>query len=249
MKEFLAARSHAVNWSGIRVMFALAEQIPGVINLGIGQPDFDTPEFIREAAKQALDEGYTRYPPAKGFLDLREAIAEKLHRENRIIADPASEIFVGVGAMQVIFNTILHLIEPGDEVIVIDPGYDYYSQIGLFGGVAVRPGREQNLFKVVLRLRRISQTKLIILNSHQPHRRVWESQCARSLLWPGNETSSCSPMNPMSTSCSRDGSIPASPGGDAASDDLRLHLVKVLRDDRLAGGMAAPAFIIDEMES
>ena len=51
MKDYLAARSHAVNWSGIRVMFALAEQIPGVINLGIGQPDFDTPEFIREAAK------------------------------------------------------------------------------------------------------------------------------------------------------------------------------------------------------
>lgn len=169
MKDYLAARSHAVNWSGIRVMFALAEQIPGVINLGIGQPDFDTPEFIREAAKQALDEGYTRYPPAKGFPDLREAIAEKLRRENRIIADPASEIFVGVGAMQVIFNTILHLIEPGDEVIVIDPGYDYYSQIGLFGGVPVRvPAREGNLFKVDpadVKAALSPRTKLIILNS------------------------------------------------------------------------------------
>ena len=78
MNEYLANRSHAVEWSGIRIMFALANEIPGVINLGIGEPDFDTPEFIREAAKKALDEGYTRYPPAKGFSDLRVAIAEKL---------------------------------------------------------------------------------------------------------------------------------------------------------------------------
>jgi aspartate/methionine/tyrosine aminotransferase len=112
MKNALAARSHAVEWSGIRVMFALADEIPGVINLGIGQPDFDTPAFIREAAKEALDQGFTRYPPAKGFMDLREAIAYKLKAENNIAADPAAEIFVAVGAMQVIFNTILHLVEP-----------------------------------------------------------------------------------------------------------------------------------------
>ena len=169
MEKYLASRSHAVEWSGIRVMFALADEVPGVVNLGIGQPDFDTPEFIREAAKKALDEGYTRYPPAKGFGDLREAIAEKLSRENRIIADPASEIFVSVGAMQVIFNTILHLVEPGNEVIVIDPGYDYYSQIALFGGLPVRvPAREENLFKVDpadVESAISPKTKLIIINS------------------------------------------------------------------------------------
>jgi aspartate/methionine/tyrosine aminotransferase len=71
MEKTLAARSMAVEWSGIRVMLALADEITGVMNLGIGQPDFDTPAFIREAAKKALDEGYTRYPPAKGFKDLR----------------------------------------------------------------------------------------------------------------------------------------------------------------------------------
>lgn len=169
MENHLASRSHEVEWSGIRVMLALANEIPDVINLGIGQPDFDTPEFIREAAKKALDEGYTRYPPAKGFEDLREAIAEKLRRENHIIADPSFEIFVSVGAMQVIFNTILHLVEPGDEVIVIDPGYDYYSQIKLFGGIPVPvPAREENLFKVDpedIKNAITSKTKLIILNS------------------------------------------------------------------------------------
>jgi aspartate/methionine/tyrosine aminotransferase len=149
MEKFLAARNHEIEWSGIRVMFALADEIPEVVNLGIGQPDFDTPEFIREAAKKALDEGYTRYPPAKGFVDLREAIAEKLKIENNIDADPDTEILVSVGAMQGIFNTALHLLDPADEVIVIDPGYDYYSQIRLFGGGLVRvAAHEKNRFKI-----------------------------------------------------------------------------------------------------
>lgn len=167
--KYLSKRSQGVEWSGIRVMFALADQIPGVINLGIGQPDFDTPEFIREAAKKALDEGYTRYPPARGFLDLREAIARKLRRENNIIADPDTEIFVSVGAMQAIFNTILNAVNPGDEVIVIDPGYDYYSQIRLFGGVPVPVAAyEKNKFKVDpddLRKALTPKTKLIMLNT------------------------------------------------------------------------------------
>jgi aminotransferase len=169
MEETLAARSMAVQWSGIRVMLALADEIADVINLGIGQPDFDTPALIREAAKKALDDGYTRYPPAKGFEDLRKAIAKKLETENNIVADPDSEIFVAVGAMQVIFNTILHLIEPGDEVILIDPGYDYYSQVRLFGGVPVPvPAYERNFFKVDLddlKAAISDKTKLLILNS------------------------------------------------------------------------------------
>jgi aspartate/methionine/tyrosine aminotransferase len=150
-------------------MFALADEIPGVVNLGIGQPDFDTPAFIREAAKQALDEGYTRYPPAKGFADLRQAIAEKLKKENNIIADPDSEIFVAVGAMQVIFNTILHLVEAEDEVLVVDPGYDYYSQIRLFGAVPVPvPAFEKNRFKVDpadIKAALSPKTKLMIINT------------------------------------------------------------------------------------
>jgi aspartate/methionine/tyrosine aminotransferase len=169
MEKAVARRSTAVEWSGIRVMFSLADEIPGVINLGIGQPDFDTPAFIREAAKNALDDGYTRYPPAKGFEDVREAIAKKLQTENNIVADPDTEIFVAVGAMQVIFNTILHLIEPGEEVMLIDPGYDYYSQIRLFGGVPVPvPAFEKNLFKVDpadIKSAISEKTKLLILNT------------------------------------------------------------------------------------
>jgi len=168
-KNYLADRTHEVEWSGIRIMFAMADQIPDIVNLGIGQPDFDTPEFIRDAAKQALDEGYTRYPPAKGFEDLRQAIANKLKAENGIIADPDTEIYVAVGAMQVIFNTCLHMLNPGDEVIVMDPGYDYYSQIRLFGGVPVPVAtHESNLFKVDpadIQAAISDKTKLMIINT------------------------------------------------------------------------------------
>ena len=145
----LARRNQGVEWSGIRIMFAMADKIEGVVNLGIGQPDFDTPEHIRDAAKSALDKGFTRYPPASGFADLRAAVAKKLAEENRIQADPDAEIFISVGAMQGIFNIMLHLLNPGDEVLVVDPGYDYYSQIRLFGGVPVRiAAREENRFKI-----------------------------------------------------------------------------------------------------
>ena len=167
--KFFAKRNAGVEWSGIRIMFALADEIDGVINLGIGQPDFDTPLHIRDAAKKALDQGYTRYPPASGFPDLREAVAEKLERENKIKADPDSEIFISVGAMQGIFNVMLHMIEQGDEVLVVDPGYDYYSQIRLFGGVPVRiPAKEENKFKIDpedVKKAVTSRTKLMILNT------------------------------------------------------------------------------------
>jgi aminotransferase len=149
IEKLFAARNQGVEWSGIRIMFAMADKIDGVVNLGIGQPDFDTPEHIRDAAKTALDQGYTRYPPASGFADLREAVARKLAEENRIQADPDAEIFISVGAMQGIFNIMLHLLNKGDEVLVVDPGYDYYSQIRLFGGVPVRiAAREENRFKI-----------------------------------------------------------------------------------------------------
>jgi aspartate/methionine/tyrosine aminotransferase len=167
--NYLSDRTHEVEWSGIRIMFALAEEVPDVVNLGIGQPDFDTPAFIRDAAKTALDEGYTRYPPAKGFADLRRAIARKVKEENGLTADPDTEVYVAVGAMQVIFNTCLHLLNAGDEVIVTDPGYDYYSQIRLFGGVPVPVAtHESNGFKVDpadIRAAITDRTKLMILNT------------------------------------------------------------------------------------
>ena len=137
ISNHIAIRSSSVQWSGIRNIFAKAKQIGDVISLGIGQPDFDTPSHIIDAAKTALDNGYTRYPPAAGFEDLREAIAFKLKKDNEIDVDPHSEVFISIGAMQGIFSTMLHLVNPGDEILLLDPGYDYYSQIRLFGGIPV----------------------------------------------------------------------------------------------------------------
>lgn len=169
IEKFFAKRNAGVEWSGIRIMFAMADKIDGVINLGIGQPDFDTPLHIRDAAKQGLDQGYTRYPPAAGFQDLREAVAKKVEAQNKLQADPDSEVFISVGAMQGIFNVMLHLVNQGDEVIVVDPGYDYYSQIRLFGGVPVRvAAREENRFKIDpedVKKAITPKTKAIILNT------------------------------------------------------------------------------------
>lgn len=257
MKEHLAGRSHAVKWSGIRIMVALAEETPGVINLGIGQPDFDTPEFIREAAKKALDEGYTRYPPAKGFEDLREAIAEKLRRENQIIADPASEIFVSVGAMQVIFNTLLHLIEPGDEVIIIDPGYDYYSQIGLFGGVPVCvPAREQNLFKVDpadVRAAISPKTKLIILNSpSNPTGAVLDESQLREIASLARERKIFVLSDEPYEHILFDGRKHISIASLEGMQTLTISAFTLSKSYAMTGWrvgyVAAPGFIIDEME-
>ncbi len=169
IEKLFAKRNAGVEWSGIRVMFAMADKIEGVTNLGIGQPDFDTPVHIRDAAKLGLDQGFTRYPPAAGFQDLREAVAEKVERENKLKADPETEIFISVGAMQGIFNVMLHLVNAGDEVIVVDPGYDYYSQIRLFGGVPVRVAvKEENRFKLDpedIKKAVTPKTKAIILNT------------------------------------------------------------------------------------
>lgn len=170
MKEHLAQRTFEVAWSGIRLISMMLGKIEsGAVALSIGQPDFDTPEHIVQAAKKALDEGYTRYPPAKGFADLRKAISKKLQTKNNIIADPDSEVFVSTGAMHAIFNSVLQIVEPGDEVIVIDPGFDYYSQIRLFGGTPVTvEAREENHYKVDpadIRKAAGGKTKLLILNS------------------------------------------------------------------------------------
>jgi aspartate/methionine/tyrosine aminotransferase len=169
LEKFFARRNAGVEWSGIRIMFAMADEIDGVVNLGIGQPDFDTPVHIRDAAKKGLDQGFTRYPPAAGFQDLRQAVARKVETENKLAADPETEVFISVGAMQGIFNVMLHLVNPGDEVLVVDPGYDYYSQIRLFGGVPVRvPAKEENRFKIDPRdieAAVTSKTKALILNT------------------------------------------------------------------------------------
>jgi len=141
-----------------------------VLSLSAGEPEFVTPEHIREYAKQALDEGYTFYPDTAGLWELRVAIAEKLLRDNKIDADPASEIVVTVGAKEAIYAAVMATISPGDEVIVSDPCWvSYVPCIELAGGQPVGfPLSESEGFRISLgRLERIltKKTKMLILNS------------------------------------------------------------------------------------
>jgi aspartate aminotransferase len=108
-----------------------------VIGLGAGEPDFDTPDNIKAAAKAAIDKGLTKYGPPAGTLDLRKAIAAKFKRENGLDYTP-DQITVGVGGKGVIFNAFMATINPGDEVIVPAPYWVSYPDIALmFGGVPV----------------------------------------------------------------------------------------------------------------
>ncbi|MCB9318997.1 MAG: pyridoxal phosphate-dependent aminotransferase [Lewinellaceae bacterium] len=120
-----------------------------VINLSIGEPDFDTPEHIKEAAKKALDEGWTKYSPVPGFEDLRQAICQKLKRDNGLDYAP-NQIVVSNGAKQSIANIAMTLLNPGDEAVILAPYWVSYKDIVEFvGGKAVilTAGIEQD-FKV-----------------------------------------------------------------------------------------------------
>ncbi|HEX5002456.1 MAG TPA: pyridoxal phosphate-dependent aminotransferase [Bacteroidia bacterium] len=111
-----------------RLSRELQDQGHDVISLSLGEPDFVTPEDIRESAKKAIDEGFTHYTPISGFADLRKAISEKFKNENGL--DYAvDQIVVSTGAKQSIANVVLALVNPGDEVIVPTPYWVSYSQI------------------------------------------------------------------------------------------------------------------------
>lgn len=99
-----------------------------VISLSVGEPDFDTPEHVKEAAKKALDDNFTRYSPVPGYPDLRKAIVDKLKKENNLDYD-ISQIVVSTGAKQSLSNAILTLINPGDEVIIPTPYWVSYSEM------------------------------------------------------------------------------------------------------------------------
>ena len=122
-----------------------------VIGFGAGEPDFDTPEHIKEAAKRAIDEGFTKYTPPAGIPELRKAVAEKLKDENGIDYD-VSQIVITDGAKQALFSLVLSVIEEGDEVIIPAPYWvTYPEQVKFAGGKPVFvETREENEFSLTL---------------------------------------------------------------------------------------------------
>ncbi len=140
-----------------------------ICSFSAGEPDFDTPEHIKTAAKLALDQGKTRYGPSAGVMELRVAIAQKLHQENQLPYQP-EQIVVTNGGKHSLYNTIMVLLNPGDEVIIPVPYWlSYPEMVKLAGGVPVLvPTAETNGYKITpdqLEEAITPKTRLFILNS------------------------------------------------------------------------------------
>ena len=157
-----------------------------VINMSVGEPDFNTPDHIKEAAKTAIDHNYSRYSPVPGYPELRKAIVEKLRRENGL-EYTTNEILVSNGAKQSVCNTVMALVNPGEEVIIPAPYWVSYPQMALLAGgtpVFVEATFEQN-FKMTaeqLEAAITPKTRLIILCSpSNPTGSVYNKEELRAL--------------------------------------------------------------------
>jgi aspartate/methionine/tyrosine aminotransferase len=152
---------------------ALEAQGKKVIHLEIGEPDFDTPRYIRKAAADALEQGFTHYGPSAGLPELRRLIAEQWNRERNIPCD-ADNVVVTPGAKPIMFFAMLALVEEGDEVLYPNPGFPIYESVVNFLNARAIPLvlREQNGFDLDIKdleSRITSRTRLLILNSpHNP---------------------------------------------------------------------------------
>jgi aspartate aminotransferase len=167
MKD-ISARAQPISLEPFRLALALPK---GVIRLSAGEPDFDTPDFIQEAARRAINEGFTHYSPASGYEDLRKAVGEKLRRENGISCNYETDIVITPGSSSGIFLAMLSLLDPGDEVLVPDPAWFHYKTlIRLCGAEPVSmpvkfEGDTSSLDLETTRRRVTSRTKILILNS------------------------------------------------------------------------------------
>ncbi|WP_297435914.1 aminotransferase class I/II-fold pyridoxal phosphate-dependent enzyme [Thermococcus sp.] len=148
-KYFMAGRINLLQRSKIRELFEKARKMKNVISLGIGEPDFDTPGVIKDAAKRALDEGYTHYTPNAGIPEFREAIAEYYSDFYKIDVHP-DNIIVTAGAYEGTYLAFQSLLEEGDDVIIPDPAFVCYVEDAKIAeaGIIRIPLREENGFRV-----------------------------------------------------------------------------------------------------
>jgi len=148
-KYFLAGRINIIQRSKIRELFEKASKMENVISLGIGEPDFDTPEVIKDAAKRALDEGYTHYTPNAGIPEFREAIAEYYKDFYKVDVD-IDNILVTAGAYEATYLAFQSILEQGDDVIIPDPAFVCYVEDAKIAeaGIIRIPLREEYKFRL-----------------------------------------------------------------------------------------------------
>jgi len=171
--EYLSDRVKSLSISQTLAMAAKSRELKAkgidIISLSLGEPDFNTPDYIKEAAKKAIDDNYSKYPPVPGYADLREAISRKFKKENNIDYTP-DQIVVSGGGKHSLINVILSLVNPGDEVIILAPYWvSYYDQVIIAEGkpVVIKAKLEKD-FKISpeeLESAISSKTRLIIFNS------------------------------------------------------------------------------------
>ena len=171
--EIISKRVLTMSESETLAMTAKARELKAqgkdVISLSIGEPDFNTPEVIKEAAKKAIDDNFTHYPPVPGYADTREAISRKFKRDNNLDYAP-EQIVVSTGGKQALYQVVQVLVNPGDEVIIPTPFWVSYKEfVHLAEGVVVPlKTKIENKFKMTpdqLEAAITPKTKLIILSS------------------------------------------------------------------------------------
>ncbi|MBH0228952.1 aminotransferase A [Halobacillus yeomjeoni] len=149
MKHLINSQVTQLQISGIRQFFNMVSNYKDVVSLTIGQPDFHTPEHIKQAAIQAIHYNYTSYTPNAGILDLREAIEDHVRTNYNLTYDKKNEIIVTVGASQAIDVTLRTILSPGDEVVLPGPVYPGYEPlIKLAGGTPVHVDTRADQFKL-----------------------------------------------------------------------------------------------------
>ncbi|WP_404322517.1 aminotransferase [Cytobacillus firmus] len=150
-KSYLSKTVEELKPSGIRRFFDLAAGMEGVISLGVGEPDFITPWSVREAAILSLEQGYTSYTANAGLMELREEIADYMQKSFGVSYSPQNEIIVTVGASQALDISLRAILDPGDEVIVVEPSFvSYVPLVTLAGGVPVQVQTlKENGFKIL----------------------------------------------------------------------------------------------------
>jgi aspartate aminotransferase len=171
--EYLSNRVKSLSVSQTLAMAQKSRELKAkgidIISLSLGEPDFNTPDYIKDAAKKAIDENYSKYPPVPGYTDLREAISKKFKEENGIIYS-SDQVIVSAGAKHSLINVILSIVNPGEEVIILAPYWvSYYDQVIIAEGkpVVIKATLE-NDFKIrpeQLEAAITSKTRLIIFNS------------------------------------------------------------------------------------
>ena len=166
--KLIADKCREMKPSGIRRFFDMAATREGVISLGVGEPDFQTPWEVRQAAITSLERGRTKYTANQGLKELRAEIAKKIHQRTGLTYDPDGQIIVTVGGSEGIDVAIRALLNPGDEVLVVEPCFVCYSPIvSLAGGVPVPiPTKAEDNFKLTAKALKehiTPRTKLLVL--------------------------------------------------------------------------------------